>query len=139
MRVFFCNFIEQMVIFTKKEVLPNFWEQPHGERSSSQNFWERPHGERSSFQNFWEQPHGERSSSQNFWERPHGERSSSQNFWEQPPGERSSAKTSGFNIKSLPAGVYIVTIKKPGYADQVITVTVTDGEMCELNIQLTKS
>jgi len=54
------------------------------------------------------------------------------------PRKRSSAKTGGFNIKSLPAGVYIVTIKKPRYADQVNKFTITDGEISEINIQLTR-
>lgn len=49
-----------------------------------------------------------------------------------------TAEKGGFNIKTLPAGVYAVAIKKNGYAEQVTTVAVTDGEMSELNVQLVK-
>ncbi|NVO08786.1 MAG: carboxypeptidase regulatory-like domain-containing protein [Bacteroidales bacterium] len=58
---------------------------------------------------------------------------------DEPDVVKKSAVKGGFNIKSLLAGVYTVTIKKPGYADQVTTITVTDGEMSEFNIQLTKN
>lgn len=52
---------------------------------------------------------------------------------------KKTAEKGGFNIKTLPAGVYNVTVKKNGYADQVTTIAITDGEMSELNVQLTKS
>lgn len=52
---------------------------------------------------------------------------------------KKTADKGGYNIKSLPAGVYTVTIKKNGYADQFATVAVTDGELSELNIQLSKN
>jgi len=52
---------------------------------------------------------------------------------------KKSAEKGGFNIKTLPSGVYTVTIKKVGYADQVVTVAVADGELTELNIQLSKN
>jgi hypothetical protein len=32
-----------------------------------------------------------------------------------------------------------VTVKKAGYADQVVTVAVADGELMNLNIQLSKN
>ena len=48
------------------------------------------------------------------------------------------ADKGGFNIKSLPEGVYKVTIKKNGYQEQVVTVAVTDGELGDLNIELSK-
>jgi len=50
-----------------------------------------------------------------------------------------TAEKGGFNIKSLPEGVYRVTIKKNGYQEQVVTVAVTDGEMGDLNIGLSKN
>jgi hypothetical protein len=50
---------------------------------------------------------------------------------------KKSAEKGGFNIKSLPTGMYTVTIKKVGYADQIATIAVADGELTELNIQLT--
>ena len=50
-----------------------------------------------------------------------------------------TAEKGGFNIKSLPEGVYKVTIKKNGYQEQVVTVAVTDGEMGDLNVALSKN
>ncbi len=50
-----------------------------------------------------------------------------------------TAEKGGFNIKSLPEGVYKVTIKKNGYQEQTVTVAVTDGEMGDLNIGLSKN
>ena len=52
---------------------------------------------------------------------------------------KKTAEKGGFNIKSLPAGVYKVTIKKNGYQDQVVTVAVTNGELSDLSIELLKS
>ena len=52
---------------------------------------------------------------------------------------KKTAEKGGFNIKSLPSGVYTVTVKKVGYADQVVTVAVADGELTDLNIQLVKN
>ena len=52
---------------------------------------------------------------------------------------KKTAEKGGFNIKTLPAGIYTVTIQKVGYADQVTTVAVSDGEMSQLNVQLVKS
>jgi len=51
---------------------------------------------------------------------------------------KKTAEKGGFNIKTLPTGIYTVTIKKVGYADQVVTVAVADGKLTELNIQLSK-
>ena len=52
---------------------------------------------------------------------------------------KKTADKGGFNIKSLPSGMYTVTIKKVGFADQVATVAVADGELTEINIQLSKN
>ena len=52
---------------------------------------------------------------------------------------KKTAEKGGFNIKSLPSGMYSVTIKKVGYADKVETVAVADGELTELKIQLSKN
>ena len=52
---------------------------------------------------------------------------------------KKTAEKGGFNIKSLPLGMYTVTITKVGYADQVATVAVADGELTDLNIQLSKN
>jgi hypothetical protein len=52
---------------------------------------------------------------------------------------KKTAEKGGFNIKTLPAGIYNVTLRKNGYADQTATIAVSDGEMSELNIQLMKN
>jgi len=50
-----------------------------------------------------------------------------------------TAEKGGFNIKSLPEGVYKVTIKRNGYQEQVVTIAVTDGETGDLNVELSKN
>ncbi len=52
---------------------------------------------------------------------------------------KKSADKGGFNIKSLPSGMYSVIVKKVGYADQMATVAVADGDLTELIIQLSKN
>lgn len=50
-----------------------------------------------------------------------------------------TADKGGFNIKSLPSGVYRVTLSKAGYRDTVVTVAVTPGELNDLNVELTRN
>jgi len=50
-----------------------------------------------------------------------------------------TAEKGGFNIKSLPEGVYKVTAKKNGYKEQVVAVAVNDGEMGDLNVELSRN
>jgi hypothetical protein len=57
----------------------------------------------------------------------------------EPELVKKTAEKGGFNIKGLAAGTYQVTLKKAGYADQVATISVSDGEMTELKISLEKS
>lgn len=52
---------------------------------------------------------------------------------------KKTADKGGFNIKSLPAGMYTVTITKTGYVDQIVSIAVSDGDLTELNIQLSKN
>jgi hypothetical protein len=52
---------------------------------------------------------------------------------------KKTAEKGGFNIKTLPAGIYTVIVKKNGYADQITTVAISDGELSELNVQLAKN
>jgi hypothetical protein len=52
---------------------------------------------------------------------------------------KKTADKGRFNIKNLQAGLYIVTIKKTGYAEQTKTIVVSDGELTELNVQLYKN
>lgn len=49
-----------------------------------------------------------------------------------------TAAKGGFNIKSLAAGVYKASFKKMGYADQVVTVNVNDGEITVVEVKLNK-
>jgi len=53
--------------------------------------------------------------------------------------EKKMADKGGANIKSLVSGTYLVTIRKAGYADQTLTISVSDGEMTVLNVKLAKS
>ena len=52
---------------------------------------------------------------------------------------KKTASKGGFNIKSLPSGIYNVTIGKTGYVDQSIQIAVADGDLTELNISLSKN
>jgi hypothetical protein len=52
---------------------------------------------------------------------------------------KKTATKGSFNIKSMPEGTYSVTITKPGYKDQIVTVSVVNGEMTDLVIQLEKT
>ena len=52
---------------------------------------------------------------------------------------KKTAEKGGFNIKSMPSGMYTVTIKKVGFADQVAMVAVANGELTEIHIQLSKN
>ncbi len=52
--------------------------------------------------------------------------------------KRTSQK-GGFNVKSLPEGSYTVTISKPGYKDQIVTMNITNGELTVLHIKLEKA
>jgi hypothetical protein len=52
---------------------------------------------------------------------------------------KKTAEKGGFNIRNLAAGTYKATLKKIGYADQIITVIVNNGEMTDLKIGLEKA
>jgi hypothetical protein len=49
-----------------------------------------------------------------------------------------TADKGGFNIKSIPAGTYHVSFKKAGYAEQIVTVNVNDGELTVVDTVLEK-
>jgi hypothetical protein len=52
---------------------------------------------------------------------------------------KKTAEKGGFNIKSLQAGIYNVTISKNGYKNLVKSIAVSDGELTELNTKLLKN
>ncbi len=52
---------------------------------------------------------------------------------------KTTAAKGGFNIKSLPAGIYRVSFKKMGYTEQFATVNVNDGELTTVDIALNKN
>jgi len=52
---------------------------------------------------------------------------------------KKTATKGGYNIKSLPSGMYNVTVHKTGYVDQVVQIAVADGDLTELNISLSKN
>lgn len=54
----------------------------------------------------------------------------------EPELVKKTAEKGGFNVKNLASGTYQVTLKKVGYTEQVITISVNDGEMTELNVSL---
>jgi hypothetical protein len=52
---------------------------------------------------------------------------------------KKTAAKGKFNIKSMPEGTYTVTITKPGYKDQVVTINVVSGELAKLDVILEKA
>ncbi len=51
---------------------------------------------------------------------------------------KKTAAKGGFNVSSLPAGTYRVTLQKMGYTEQTLTVYVNDGELTVVDVQLAK-
>jgi len=52
---------------------------------------------------------------------------------------KKSAEKGGFNVKAFASGIYHVTLKKVGYADQVVSVVVNDGEMSVMDVKIDKN
>jgi hypothetical protein len=52
---------------------------------------------------------------------------------------KKTAAKGNFNIKSMPEGTYSVTVTKPGYKDKVVTVSVTNGELCDLVVEMERA
>jgi len=52
---------------------------------------------------------------------------------------KTTAAKGGFNIKSMAAGIYRASFKKMGYAEQVVTVNVNDGEITVVEVKLNKN
>lgn len=51
---------------------------------------------------------------------------------------KKTAKKGSFNVKSMPAGTYKVEVSKPGYKSKEATVSIADGEMSELVVEIEK-
>jgi hypothetical protein len=52
---------------------------------------------------------------------------------------KKTAEKGMFRIKSLPAGTYTATLRKPGYSEKVVPVTVADNERTELVVELERN
>jgi len=52
---------------------------------------------------------------------------------------KKTAEKGSFYIKNMPAGTYKVVVKKPGYKEQEISVSVVGGERTELKVELEKA
>lgn len=57
----------------------------------------------------------------------------------QPDVSKTTAAKGGFNIKTMAAGTYKASFKKMGYANQVVTVNVNDGEITVVEVKLNKN
>jgi len=56
----------------------------------------------------------------------------------QPKLIKKTAAKGGLNVKSLEEGVYIVTLSFVGYVTQTITITIHNGELCKLFVEMSK-
>ncbi|MCX6320229.1 MAG: carboxypeptidase-like regulatory domain-containing protein [Bacteroidia bacterium] len=52
---------------------------------------------------------------------------------------KKTAEKGSFHIKNMQAGTYRVMVRKPGYKEKEVTVSVADGERSELNVELEKA
>jgi hypothetical protein len=50
-----------------------------------------------------------------------------------------TAERGGFNIKSMPAGTCKVHVSKPGYKEKEVTISIADGELCNLEVEVEKA
>lgn len=51
---------------------------------------------------------------------------------------KKTAEKGSFIIKNIETGVYNVSIKKPGYKEQAVTVNISEGERSDLRVELEK-
>lgn len=52
---------------------------------------------------------------------------------------KKTADKGSFTIKNIETGIYNVSIKKPGYKEQDVTVTILEGERSDLRVELQKA
>jgi Carboxypeptidase regulatory-like domain len=52
---------------------------------------------------------------------------------------KKTSKMGSFHLKSMDSGTYRVTINKDGYKEKELSVSVTDGERSDLNVELEKT
>jgi len=52
---------------------------------------------------------------------------------------KKTADRGSFNLKNMPAGNYNVVITKPGYKEKSVSVSVSDGEMTELVVEMERN
>ncbi|MBK8807447.1 MAG: carboxypeptidase regulatory-like domain-containing protein [Bacteroidales bacterium] len=53
--------------------------------------------------------------------------------------EKKTADKGGYVVKTLATGTYLVSFKKTGYKDLAITVNVIAGELCVVNVSMTRN
>ena len=53
--------------------------------------------------------------------------------------EKETAAKGGFMIKSLPEGIYDITVKKVGFKTQTVTLTVRWDELCNVDVAMEKA
>ena len=51
---------------------------------------------------------------------------------------KKTAEKGGFQVNSLPAGTYRVTLQKVGYTEQTLTIFVNEGELTTVDVKLAK-
>jgi len=51
---------------------------------------------------------------------------------------KKSAAKGGFNIKTIPEGIYQIKLTKVGYHDLILTITIVNGELCKINAEMIK-
>jgi hypothetical protein len=52
---------------------------------------------------------------------------------------KKTAEKGNFNIRNMATGDYNVLIRKPGYKDKQISVSVAPGERCDINVEIEKA
>jgi len=58
---------------------------------------------------------------------------------EVPVLKKRSAKGGGCRIKSLPNGTYTLTVSRPGYTTQTLTVQISNTKQTTINVALEKA
>jgi hypothetical protein len=52
---------------------------------------------------------------------------------------KKSGEKGRFNVKNIPSGTYQVAISKPGFKNQIQSVSIADNEMSEMFVELERA